>query len=242
MTWLDNVFMVSNYKSCSVHPDPDPRLTTLVLRTNKFDWKNMYLLQNHGNLINLFLKSRQLTENITRPGSALVKIIILISTLFGFATQDWTSVFNKLFACWIYLHFVLIQTPFCRMMSFQIRTKRCKWLWLPDCKTIHQKIIYIWTMQNWIRNAVKSVCELFKKEGWHGLMWWSISLSQCASWLLAVISTGHSLISNHLTSISGSVRSQRECFSFFDNLYLASHWPASNYHKSKSKHISIAEK
>ena len=66
--------------------------------------------------------------------------------------------------------------------------------WLPDCKTIHQKIIYIWTMQNWIRNAVKSVCELFKKEGWHGLMWWSISLSQCASWLLAVISTGHSLI------------------------------------------------
>ena len=197
MTWLDNVFMVSNYKSCSVHPDPDPRLTTLALRTNKFDWKNMYLLQNHGNLINLFLKSRQLTENITRPGSAsvLVKVRIPISALLGFATQAWTSTLNKLFACWIYLHFVLFQTSFCRMMSFQIRNKWCKWFWLPDCKTIHQKTICIWTMQNWIRNAVKYVCELFKKEGWHGLMRWSISLSQCASWLLAVISTGHSLIS-----------------------------------------------
>ena len=128
MTWLDNVFMVSNYKSCSVHPDQDPRLTTLLLRTNKFDWKNMYLLQNHGNLINLFLKSRQLTGYISRPGLDNVKSSVSQS-------PNWISDFydlicqpkilnllniNQLFACWIYLHFVLVLRSFCGMMSLQV--------------------------------------------------------------------------------------------------------------------------
>ena len=170
MTWLDNVFMVSNYKSCSVHPDQDPRLTTLLLRTNKFDWKNMYLLQNHGNLINLFLKSRQLNWLDINLDQGWIMSSVSQS-------PNWISDFydlicqpkilnlldlNQLFACWIYLHFVLILGSFCGMMSLQVRNlSDVKWFWLPDCKTIHQRIISIWTMQNWIKNVDKSVCELF---------------------------------------------------------------------------------